>query len=104
MGFFINHSLVNGTYPIVKKNWIPKNFDAYRTATVDLIVQRKEHTQEELRKIKVPVALAHGMDDIPYPSTVTEEYLRRLQEAGINAKLYKINGAPHFICVDTSKE
>ncbi|KAF5345913.1 hypothetical protein D9758_011415 [Tetrapyrgos nigripes] len=96
--------LVNGTYPIVKKNWIPKNFDAYRTATVDLIIQRKQHTREELSQIMVPVTIAHGMDDIPYPPNVTEEYFGRLQDAGVNVKMHKIDGAPHFICVDVGKE
>ncbi|KAK7437948.1 hypothetical protein VKT23_018383 [Stygiomarasmius scandens] len=96
--------LVNATYPLVKKNWVPKNFDAYRTVTVDFIVQRREHSREELSNIRVPVALAHGLDDIPYPPTVSEDYLIKLQDAGVKATLHEIAGAPHFICVDPGKE
>ncbi|THU94508.1 alpha/beta-hydrolase [Dendrothele bispora CBS 962.96] len=97
-------SLVNATYPLVKKNWVPKNFDAYRTVTVDFIAHRKEHSMEELAQIKVPVALAHGLDDIPYAPEVSEVYFKRLLDAGVDATLHKVTGAPHFICVDPGKE
>ncbi|KAL0565126.1 hypothetical protein V5O48_016904 [Marasmius crinis-equi] len=90
--------------PLAKKNWGPENFEVFHRATVDFFVKRKLHPTENLQKIKVPIKLVHGMDDIPYPVEYSMEQEKTLKDAGLNVSLVKLQGAPHFVVADPKME
>ncbi|KAF9058558.1 alpha/beta-hydrolase [Rhodocollybia butyracea] len=68
--------------------------------TLDIFLNRRPHSVEELRNIKVPVKLVHGMEDVAYPLEYSQEFLYRLQDAGVDASLEAIAGASHFGCIE----
>lgn len=78
------------------KNWGPKNFDSYHTATVKLCTDRKSHSKEVLSKIRCPVTLVHCLEDVAYPLEYTEVFLHQLEEACVDVSIAKIEHAPHF--------
>ncbi|KAJ8094855.1 hypothetical protein AAF712_009608 [Marasmius tenuissimus] len=97
-------ALVKTTYPMAKKNWGPKDFQTYRTATLDFFLNRTSHTKETLSQIKVPVKLIHGLDDVAYPPEYTLEQEKLMKDAGVDVTLIKIPNAPHFVVVDYGVE
>ncbi|KAK7437949.1 hypothetical protein VKT23_018384 [Stygiomarasmius scandens] len=96
--------LTNLTYPLLKKNWGPEHLDAYKIVTFEFLIKREEFSLEELSKIRVPVCLVHGLDDIAYPVKTSEEFRERLQSAGVLTSFHTISDAPHFISVERSRE
>ncbi|KAL0066714.1 hypothetical protein AAF712_006319 [Marasmius tenuissimus] len=90
--------------PLAKKNWGPDRFENFHRATVDFFTERKRHAVDALRRIKVPVRLVHGMDDIPYPVEYSMEQEEMFREAGVDVGLDKLVGAPHFVVVDSKME
>ncbi|THU94509.1 alpha/beta-hydrolase [Dendrothele bispora CBS 962.96] len=97
-------SLVNITYPLSKTKWSPDYLGTLKIVTLDFLTKREEFSQDELAHIKVPVCLVHGLDDIPYPVEMTEEFRERLQAAGVISSYHKIANAPHCISIEPSRE
>ncbi|EEB96368.1 hypothetical protein MPER_04510, partial [Moniliophthora perniciosa FA553] len=97
-------ALTKLTYPMAKKNWGPKDFDVYKTATLDFFTQRKAYSKQELSKIKAPVNLVHGLDDVAYPLEYTVEQEKIMKDAGLNVILSPIANAPHFVVIDYGLE
>ncbi|KAF5370063.1 hypothetical protein D9758_001386 [Tetrapyrgos nigripes] len=99
------NALMNRTYPIAKNIWGPKGLDQYRVMTVDIITNRKSQTKEALAKLaKIPVTLVHGLGDVAYPVTYSEEFMKQLQAAGVKTSLVKIPDAPQFVNIDSSTD
>ncbi|KAG7093263.1 hypothetical protein E1B28_006946 [Marasmius oreades] len=90
--------------PVAKKNWGPENFDVFHRATVDFFTQRRSHSVDSLKKIKVPITLVHGMDDISYPVEYSIQQEKIFRDAGLKVTLHKLAGAPHFAVVDLKME
>ncbi|THU78604.1 alpha/beta-hydrolase [Dendrothele bispora CBS 962.96] len=87
-----------------QKLWSPKNFPQFRAATLDIFIERQSHSLEALSTLRnIPIALIHGLDDVAYPLTYTEEFMQQLKDAGVSPKLYKVPGQPHFLNVDTKE-
>ncbi|KAE9392387.1 alpha/beta-hydrolase [Gymnopus androsaceus JB14] len=86
--------------PLCMKAWNTAHLDDYRLTTLDIFLNRRSLTIEELKKIKVPVKLIQGLEDVAYPREYAEEFLHRLQDAGVDASLESIPGAPHFACIE----
>ncbi|KAF9058557.1 alpha/beta-hydrolase [Rhodocollybia butyracea] len=86
--------------PTCLKNWGASRLDEYRTITLDLFLNRRPHSVEELRNIKVPVKLIHGMEDVGYTLEYSQEFLQHLHDAGVDASLEAISGASHFGCIE----
>ncbi|ESK91575.1 alpha beta hydrolase fold protein [Moniliophthora roreri MCA 2997] len=97
-------ALVQVLYPTAKKIWGPKDFDAYTTSTLDFFTQRKGYSRQELSKIKAPVKLIHGLDDVAYPIEYTMEQEKLMKDAGLDVTFTTIAHAPHFIVVDYGLE
>ncbi|KAF9265895.1 alpha/beta-hydrolase [Marasmius fiardii PR-910] len=93
-------ALIQSTYPKARKNWGSKDLTQYRIATLDFFINRFSHPKEDLSKIKVPVALVHGLDDVAYPLEYTLEQEKLMKDAGMDVKLTKVESAPHFVVVD----
>eukprot|EP00914_Ancora_sagittata_P013104 GHVO01025532.1.p1 GENE.GHVO01025532.1~~GHVO01025532.1.p1 ORF type:complete len:339 (+),score=41.52 GHVO01025532.1:79-1095(+) len=96
----IVQALVALVIPNSMKNWNASHLEDYRLSTLDIFLNRRPHTVEELRNIKVPVKLIHGLEDVAYPLEYTQEFLDLLKKAGIDASLEVIHGASHFGCVE----
>ncbi|KAJ8077592.1 hypothetical protein PM082_002024 [Marasmius tenuissimus] len=92
--------------PLAKKNWGPDHFENFHRATVDFFTKRRRHSDEEFRRIRVPIKLVHGMDDIPYPVEYSMEQEKMLRDLcpGNFKGLAKIKGAPHFVVADPKME
>ena len=82
------------------KQWNASHLEEYRISTLDIFLKRRAHTIEELKNIKVPVKLIHGMEDVAYPLEYSEAFLARLQDANVSASLEAIQGASHLGCVE----
>jgi len=100
------HRLVNRIYPLAKKNWGPKNFDLYRRMTLEIFTNRRAHSKEALssRLAHIPVTLVHGLGDVAYPLTYSEEFMQQLEDAGVQVSLVKIPDAPHFVNIESHTE
>ncbi|KAJ3984126.1 alpha/beta-hydrolase [Lentinula detonsa] len=96
----IVQALISLIIPGCMRNWNASHLDDYRITTLDIFLNRRPHTIEELRKIKVPVKLVHGLTDVAYPLEYSQEFLDRLRDADVNATLEAIDGASHFACVE----
>lgn len=89
------------------KAWNASHLEEYRKTTLDIFLNRRPLTVEELKKIssnKIPVQLVHGLADVAYPLGYSEEFLQKLQDAGVDSSLEAIQGAPHFACVENHAE
>lgn len=98
--FFQFSSIVACILPLCMKAWNTAHLDDYRLTTLDIFLNRRSLTIEELKKIRVPVKLIQGLEDVAYPREYAEEFLHRLQDAGVDASLESIPGAPHFACIE----
>ncbi|KAF9058540.1 alpha/beta-hydrolase [Rhodocollybia butyracea] len=96
----ISQAILALVLPACMRNWSASHLDEYRMTTLDIFLNRRPHPVEELRNIKVPVKLLHGMADVAYPLEYSQEFLQRLQDAGVDASLEAIEGASHFGCVE----
>ncbi|KAJ4493314.1 alpha/beta-hydrolase [Lentinula lateritia] len=86
--------------PSCMKNWNASHLDDYRITTLDIFLNRRPHPIEELRKIKAPVKLVHGLADVAYPLEYSKDFLNHLRDADVNVSLEAIDGASHFGCVE----
>ena len=85
---------------MAKKNWSPKDFLTYRIATLDFFLNRSGHSTATLSKIRVPVKLIHGLDDVAYPLEYSLEQEKLMKDSGVDVTLTQIPNAPHFVVTD----
>lgn len=48
--------------------------------------------------------LVYGTDDVAYNQDYSEEFLQDLEDAGVEASLFVVPGAPHFVGVDYASQ
>ncbi|KAJ7617171.1 Alpha/Beta hydrolase protein [Roridomyces roridus] len=95
----ISHALPSGI-----RNWSPDKFSAFHTASVKFFLNRFPLPKSQLERIRAPIALVHCSDDVAYPISYSEELLTSLRSAQLDARIYTIEGAPHFGNVTHVKE
>ncbi|KAJ7430751.1 Alpha/Beta hydrolase protein [Mycena galericulata] len=100
----LSRALVSQAIPDGLKNWAPGNFEAFHTVSVKFFLNRAPHPVSRLSRIACPIALIHCSDDVAYPIHYSEELLDLLQNGGIDARIHRIEGAPHFGNVTHWKE
>ncbi|KAJ3821251.1 Alpha/Beta hydrolase protein [Lentinula raphanica] len=88
------------TYPVAMASWNYHNLDQFRIMNLDFYLRRKSHPKSALSRIKGPVKIVHGSTDVAYPKSYSEKFLNRLTEAGVDASLLEIPGAPHYLAPD----
>ncbi|KAJ4483868.1 Alpha/Beta hydrolase protein [Lentinula aciculospora] len=93
-------AMFNITYPIAMSKWDYHHLDQFRAMNLDCYINRKSHPKSTLARINCPVKLVHGDDDVAYPVSYAEKFLRRLEEAGVEASLFEVTGAPHYLSPD----
>ncbi|KAL0569544.1 hypothetical protein V5O48_012418 [Marasmius crinis-equi] len=86
--------------PVIIKTWGFQNLDACKTMVTDFLSKRKAHSKFELSRIKCPIQVVYGTNDVAYPPEYTDEFVQSLEDAGVNVALTKVPDAPHFLCVD----
>ncbi|KAJ4483901.1 Alpha/Beta hydrolase protein [Lentinula aciculospora] len=93
-------ALFNVTFPLCQKHWGYYGRKNYRIATLDFLCSRQSQSKAALSRLRCPVKLVYGTDDVAYTQDFSEEFLQNLEDAGVDASLYVIPGAPHFCGVD----
>ncbi|KIK71516.1 hypothetical protein GYMLUDRAFT_33702 [Collybiopsis luxurians FD-317 M1] len=96
----LGQAMSDVSFPLAQKNWGFHGLTNYRIGFLEFLLNRKSQPIEALSCIRCPVKLVYGTDDIAYSQQYTEDFLQDLRQAGINASLYIIPGAPHFVSVD----
>jgi len=76
----------------------------YRIATLEFLAKRKTQSRAALSRLRCPVRLVYGTEDVAYPQEYTEEFLENLEDAGVDVSLHIVPGAPHFVCTDYADE
>ncbi|KAL1758876.1 Alpha/Beta hydrolase protein [Schizophyllum commune] len=75
------------------------NIQIARKVNLNFFMNRRVLTEKELSRIRVPVQLIHGRDDIAYPLEHTMTVEEGLRAAGVNvAGVYQVRG-PHYMLV-----
>lgn len=92
--------MFNLTFIIAQKHWGYYGLHNYRVATLEFLFNRKAPSIEDISRLRCPVKLICGTDDVAYPQKYTEDFFKDLKEAGVKASLHVIQGAPHFVGVD----
>ncbi|KAG5644712.1 hypothetical protein DXG03_007935 [Asterophora parasitica] len=82
--------------PRAMRNYNRDRLEEYHTASVKFFADRAQHSLEKLRGLKCPVELVHCDGDVAYPIAFAQELLERLLDAGVDAELDVVEGAPHF--------
>ncbi|KAJ4488698.1 Alpha/Beta hydrolase protein [Lentinula edodes] len=88
------------TYPIAMVRWNYHHLDQFRIMNLDFYLNRKSHPKSVLARIIGSVKLVHGSEDVAYPKSYAEEFLQQLEEAGVEASLLEVPGAPHYLSPD----
>ncbi|GAW03056.1 alpha beta hydrolase fold protein [Lentinula edodes] len=88
------------TYPVAMVRWNYHHLDQFRIMNLDFYLNRKSHPKSVLARIIGSVKLVHGSEDVAYPKSYAEEFLRQLEEAGVEASLLEVPGAPHYLSPD----
>jgi len=78
------------------RNWTGDTLHVMHTMTVKFLQNRAPHPASALARIRCPTLLVHCSDDIVYPLSYAEELLAHLHSASVDARLHKLEGAPHF--------
>ncbi|KIK50303.1 hypothetical protein GYMLUDRAFT_182934 [Collybiopsis luxurians FD-317 M1] len=92
------------THRVAMERWGFEHLNEFRTMNLDFYINRSSHSRSALRRISGPVKLVHGSDDVAYPGSYSEEFLRQLLHAGVDASLSEIPCAPHYIAPDFSTQ
>ncbi|KAJ7120267.1 hypothetical protein C8R44DRAFT_877706 [Mycena epipterygia] len=72
--------------------------------SVKFFLNREPYSVTKLSRVRCPIILVHCSEDVAYPINYSEELLDLLHSAALDAKIYSIDGAPHFGNVTHSKE
>ncbi|KAE9392270.1 alpha/beta-hydrolase [Gymnopus androsaceus JB14] len=97
-------AMFNVTFPICQKHWGYPGLRNYRIATLEFLVNRRSQSKAALSRLRCPVKIVYGTDDVAYPLEYTEKFSEDLEEAGVDASLFTVPGAPHFACLDHADE
>ncbi|KAJ4488755.1 Alpha/Beta hydrolase protein [Lentinula edodes] len=97
-------ALFNATFPLCQKHWGYHGKRNFRVATLDLLCGRQSQTKAALSRLRCPVKLVYGTDDVAYNQDYSEEFLQDLEDAGVEASLFVVPGAPHFVGVDYASQ
>ncbi|KAJ3795383.1 Alpha/Beta hydrolase protein [Lentinula aff. detonsa] len=93
-------AMIRITYPVAMVKWSYHYLDQFRVMNLDFYLNRKSHTKSALARIIGSVKLVHGSEDIAYPRSYSEEFLKHLNKAGVDASLLEVPGAPHYLSPD----
>ena len=85
---------------MAQKNWGYYGLKNFRLAYIEFYRNRKSPSIERLSRIRCPVKLVYGTDDIAYPQKHTERFFKALRKAGVDVSLFVVPHAPHFVSVD----
>ncbi|KAJ4476577.1 Alpha/Beta hydrolase protein [Lentinula aciculospora] len=96
----LGQAMVNMAFEPAQRHWGYHGLHNYRIVTFEFLTSRKAQTREKLSRLRCPVKLVYGTDDIAYPQSYTEKFMQDLKDAGVNASLFIVPGAPHFVGVD----
>ncbi|KAF9067756.1 Alpha/Beta hydrolase protein [Rhodocollybia butyracea] len=97
-------AMFNATFPLCQKHWGYHGLHNYRVATLEFLLGRKGQSKAALSRLRCPVKLVYGTNDVAYPQDYTDDFLERLEDAGVEASLLVIPDAPHFIPCDHASE
>lgn len=92
------------TYPVAMEKWGYENLDQFRIMNLDFHLRRKPFSKTSLARIAGSVKIVHGTEDVAYPQSYSREFLRRLEEAGVEASMHVVRGAPHYLSPDFSNQ
>ncbi|KAJ4495809.1 Alpha/Beta hydrolase protein [Lentinula edodes] len=95
----IADALFKISFELSQKHWGYQGLKNYRIATLDFLYNRKSQPRSALSRIRCPVKLVYGTDDVAYPQEYNEKFFRELEDAGVDVSLLVVPGAPHFVCV-----
>lgn len=90
-------SVIHLILPCTMSTWSPSRFDSFIRMNVDFFTDRKPWSTEELARIKVPVILLHGSQDVLYTEQHITQFDEQLREAGVETELISVDDAPHFL-------
>lgn len=96
--------MFNISFPLCQKHWGYEGKKNYRIATLEFLAKRKTQSRAALSRLRCPVRLVYGTEDVAYPQEYTEEFLENLEDAGVDVSLHIVPGAPHFVCTDYADE
>ncbi|KAJ3975686.1 Alpha/Beta hydrolase protein [Lentinula raphanica] len=88
------------SFGMCQKHWGYQGLKNYRISTLDFLFNRKSQPRSALARIRCPVKLVCGTDDVAYPQEYNEEFLQQLEDAGVDVSLLVVPGAPHFVSVE----
>ncbi|KAJ4490196.1 Alpha/Beta hydrolase protein [Lentinula aciculospora] len=100
----IADALFKITFGMCQKHWGYHGLKNYRISTLDFLFNRKSQPKSALSHIQCPVKLVCGTDDVAYPQEYNEQFLRELEDAGVDVSLLVIPGAPHFVSVEYASQ
>jgi pimeloyl-ACP methyl ester carboxylesterase len=83
-----------------ERNWTGENVEVMHTVTMKYYLNQPQCTSYEslsaFARIRCPITLVYGSEDIMYPLSFAEDLLSLLRIANVNASLQILEGAPHF--------
>ncbi|KAJ3788491.1 Alpha/Beta hydrolase protein [Lentinula aff. detonsa] len=88
------------SFGLSQKHWGYNGLKNYRIATLEFLLNRKSQPESALARIRCPVKLVYGTEDVAYPQEYNEEFQRQLENAGVDVSLLVVPGAPHFVSVE----
>ncbi|KAJ4485204.1 Alpha/Beta hydrolase protein [Lentinula aciculospora] len=97
-------ALCDSTLPVDLRNWSAEHLQEYQLISYNIFCNRKSQPKTVLSRIHCPVKLLHGGDSVVYKSSYTEEFMKSLRNAGVDASMETIPNAPHYLCVDYGNE
>jgi hypothetical protein len=92
------------SHPLAARHWGWYGKTNWRIGFLEFLLNRKPQPIEALSRIRCPVKLVYGTNDIAYSQEYTENFLHDLRRAGVTASMYIVDGAPHFLNVDFADE
>ncbi|KAF9064737.1 Alpha/Beta hydrolase protein [Rhodocollybia butyracea] len=92
------------TYPVAMEKWGYEHLDQFRIMNLDFHLRREPFSKTSLARIAGSVKIVHGTEDVAYPQSYSREFLRRLDEAGVDASMHVVRGAPHYLLPDFSNQ
>ncbi|KAJ7885514.1 hypothetical protein B0H14DRAFT_3856880 [Mycena olivaceomarginata] len=84
----------------------PSMLESLRWSTLPLhFPQRTSYESlSAFARIRCPITLVYGSEDIVYPLSFAEDLLSLLRTANVNASLHILEGAPHFANITHQNE
>ncbi|KAG6807253.1 hypothetical protein H0H92_008236 [Tricholoma furcatifolium] len=91
-GAIIGHALV-----LAKTIWAgsPEALSSSHVVLIDWFAKRRIFDVATLSKLKCPVSVIHGEEDIAYPLHAAQVFVAALQDARVDVEFHRVS-APHF--------